>query len=759
MTMMKHATGPWGASLLVTALWVLIPPAISAQAGEQGAPGEAAPPPGFVDVEAAPRPEAHAVRATGAIQVDGHLDEDDWDRATVLTGFVQSQPDRGFPATQETVVRVLYDDDHIYFGIENYDDRPEELVVTTLERDFGGRSTREFDVVAISLDTFLDRRNAFMFHVNPAGAVRDAQVFDDSRNQNAAWRGAWEAATSVSDSGWVAEVAIPLSTLRFDPEREIQDWGLNIMRRTRRLNEDSYWAPLDRRDPVHRMSKAGTLRGLEGLQGGRDLRVKPYLATGHAEGVGVDEVELGGSVKAGGDLKWGLTPQLTLDLTVNTDFSQVEVDQERVNLSRFSLFFPEQRDFFVENSGSFSFGDQSDRGLRSGSSLRDFTLFHSRAIGLSDAGTPLPMLGGARLTGRTGPYEVGLLNMQTRQAEGGEPENFSVARLRRSVGEGSDFGFLVANRQATGSDRDGGYNRSFGADANLRLLGNLIVNAYIAGTDEAGGGDDNRAGRVAVGWRDTFLNTSAFVRHIGADFNPGIGFVRRPGSRHHYGTLGVHPRPDWPYIQELGPYLEVHYITDPSSTLETRTQTLGVDVDFLDGGSLGLRASDRFERLHEPFRIQSGASVAPGDYSFREVSATYQTSGARSLSGRLQLTGGDFFNGSRRSAAVSGDWQPDPRLALNGSVDVNYVSLPDTPSFTADVFGARVRYAHSTRSFASAGVQYNSATEELVTSLRTNFIHAPLSDLFLVFTERRNLDAGTTLERIVSLKVTRTVPF
>lgn len=741
------------AGLLVALAGLLSAPS---PGGAQAAGGEGGS--GVVDPEEVPRPEATAIRAGGPIRVDGRLDEPAWDSAAVLEGFVQAQPDPGHPATRRTVVRVLYDDHHLYFGIFAEAD-PEEIVVTTLERDYGGRSTRDFDVVAITLDTFLDRRNAFMFHVNPEGAIRDAQVFDDSRSQNAAWQGAWEAATMVSDSGWTAEVAIPFTTLRFDPDVPIQDWGLNVLRRNRYNNEDSYWAPLDRRDPVHRMSKAGTLRGLENLGGGRDRRVKPYVATGHAgrDEPGVEDP--GGSVDGGVDFKYGVTPQLTLDLTLNTDFSQVEVDQERVDLSRFPLFFPEQRDFFQENAGSFTFGDVSERGYRSGASLRDFTLFHSRRIGLGDQGRPLPILGGGRLTGRAGSYELGLLNIQTRSAPGHPAENFALARVRRTIGTGSDVGFLVGNRQRTDGDGEGRYNRSAGADANLRLFGNLMVNSYVAATDEPGVDGDRFAGRVAVGWRDQFFNTSAFVRRVDEDFNPGVGFVRRPGTRHHYATFGVHPRPGIPYVQELAPFVETHYVTGGEAGLLTRTHTAGIGVEFLDGGSLTVEGSENFERLTRDFVVQSGAVIPPADYRFREGSVRYQSSGARSLVGRLQVGGGGFFHGDRASVSVQGEWFPGPRWSFDFTADHNRIDLPGVEPFTADVFAGGVQHAASTRLFSGAAVQYNTATEQMVSSARLNFIHAPLSDLYLVFIERRDVAEGRVMERFFTAKVTRTVAF
>ncbi|NCW46494.1 MAG: hydrolase, partial [Gemmatimonadaceae bacterium] len=332
-----------------------------------------------------------------------------------------------------------------------------------LERDF---NTGDSDIFGLVLDTFLDRRNSFLFLVNPKGAVRDEQTFNDSRTIVEAWDGISRVKTTQQDSSWTVEMVIPLRTLRFDASRDPQNWGINFIRRVRRVNETSYWAPLERQYRLHRMSKAGTVEGLTGLKQGRNLQVKPYVLGGNSQGAQVPKSSLGNRSDIGGDLKYGVTPSLTLDLTYNTDFSQVEVDQQVVNLTRFGILFPERREFFIENSGVFTFGDVQERNYRMGADLRDFTLFNSRQIGLTPDGLPLPIAGGGRLTGRVGKWEVGALNMQTQHGAGSAPaENFGVARLRRNVFGNSDVGILAANRQAT--DGSGAYNRTYGVDANI----------------------------------------------------------------------------------------------------------------------------------------------------------------------------------------------------------------------------------------------------------------------------------------------------
>jgi hypothetical protein len=721
-----------------------------------------------IAVETAPRPVTEAVRTTGEIRVDGKLDDSAWQDALPIAGFIQSIPNEGYPATEPTVVRILYDDRKLYVAAVCYDSEPDKLVITTLE--YGLKpSTHDMDVFAITLDTFLDRQNAFIWLVNPRGAYREGQVFNDSRSADYAWRGVVEIKTEVHDSGWSVEMGIPWTTLRFDPTREEQQWGMQLMRRVRRKSEDSYWAPVDRRDLVHRMSRAGTLTRLQDISPGRNLKVKPFVfgtglsGTLHPADASDDE-----GFDAGLDVKYGLTSGLTLDLTYNTDFSQAEVDQQRVNLTRFPLFFPEQREFFVENSGSFVLGDVSERNYRMGSSLRDFTLFHSRRIGLS-GGLPIPVLGGGRLTGRAGDFELGVLNIQTESVQPASPtdprspgpaENFSVVRVRRSLG-GSDVGAMFLNRQATGSLADGEFNRSYGFDANLHLLGHMIVNSYLVGSDEPDSAAGSQlAGRLSVAWRDWLWDVSGSFKQVGDVFNPGLGFVRRSGIRHGYATFGAHPRPRIPLVQEINPYGEINYITDLDSELQTREATLGLGVQFLAGSSINLRYNNLFERLDSRFIVDRDSSVVfpAGNYSFQEASLSFSSSAAKPFNFSADVTGGGFYSGSRISLGTAAQWRPSYRLAFNVSASHDDVS-GEGGSFTAYVLRSRIQFAASTTLFGSANVQYNNQTDELVTNLRVNLIYAPLSDVFLVFTERRNLDLDAVIERQVTIKITKMFAF
>ncbi len=693
------------------------------------------------------------MRIDTPIVVDGFLDEPAWQQADTITGFIQNKPDPGYPATERTEVWIVYDERKLYVGAMLYDSEPDRITAHSLKREF---NSGDEDVFGVVLDTFLDRRNGFMFGVNPHGAFRDAQVFDLGRDLNFDWEGVVERVGRINDEGWVVEMAIPFTTLRFNPTEGEQSWGLNFVRRIRRKGEDVFWAPLDRRFALFRSDQGGTLHGLSGLESGRNLSIKPYALAGTQRGLitgGADETELDG----GFDVKWGLTRRLTLDLTFRTDFSQVEVDQEQVNLTRFSLFFPEKRQFFLENAGIFEFGDVPERGYRLGAGLADFRLFHSRRIGLFE-GRPIPIHGGARMTGRIGGVQVGVLNMQTQATDVAPAENFSVARVRHTFFDAVQVGGMFTNRQITGTTTETRYNNSYGADVIVHMWQNLVIHSYLAGTSGRGTGENNTAARISAAWRGQLWDVSALYRTIGDSFNPEVGFVRRRGIRHSYATVGVHPQPDWRLVQELNPYVELHYFTNQASVLETRTATAGLNVDFLDRSRLTVTASDHFERLFGDFEVVPGAVIPVGSYDFAEGSVQYQSSRGRKLSGLVRLASGGFFSGTRRSALAGALWRPSHHFSLELNAEYNDIEI-DGESFVADVYGARMEYGYSTRLFGSAFVQYNGASDEFVTNLRVNFIHAPLSDVFFVYIERRIAASWALLDRQVALKVTKLFQF
>ncbi len=706
----------------------------------------------FTDVEMAARPSTQAFRTRRAPVIDGKLTEAEWALAPAITDFIQQLPRTGYPAKFQTTVRVLFDADHIYIGATLFDPEPKKAIVSGKERDFASGAN---DLFGLVLDTFKDRRNSFLFLVNPAGAVRDEQTYNDSRTIVEAWEGVTKARTSLGDSAWFVEMEIPLRTLRFDATRSPQDWGVNFIRRVRRTSETSYWAPLERQYRVHRMSKAGTLTGLDSLRPGRNLQIKPYLVGSNSSGLQVPASALGTNGDVGMDLKYGVTPSLTLDATYNTDFSQVEVDQEQVNLTRFSLLFPERREFFIENSGSFQFGDVVERSYRMGASPSDFTFFNSRQIGLTADGRPIPIVGGARLTGRVGQWEVGALDMQTQRASASPAENFAVLRARRNLFGKSDIGVLLQNRAATDSNS---WNRSVGVDANLRIGGNTIVNGYVARSDAPGAAQDGTAARAQAAYRGKLWDNSMMWKRVSESFAPGMGFVRRRNIQQFYTTIGAHPRPMIPRVAEMNPYVLFDYITDLKSQLDTRTIAGGLDVTLKSEAVLSMLVSDQFDRIEQTFTLVPGRTVAPGAYTWRDATVKYSMAPGSRVLGTVNATVGDFYTGSRRSVGGGVTWRLAPALGLETTWQRNAISLA-TGDFVANLAGLRVRYAWSTTLLGSAFVQYNTQTRSFSTNARVNWRWAPLSDVFLVYTDRRDSESWDRNERSVALKVTRMLAF
>src|SRR5688572_2698516 len=479
-----------------------------------------------------------AVRATGPVVLDGRLDEPAWQDAPASTGFIQNEPREGEPATFDTEVRIVYDEDAIYFGVVAPDPEPSRIIVADLKKDYPVDGS---DAFVILLDTFHDGRNGYQFATNPGGAKWDAQLANEGRDFNVNWDGIWTVKTRITETGWVAEIAIPFRTLKF-ADRDPQTWGINFRRKVRRLNEDSFWSPLPRIYGLERVSMAGTLDGMRGIRDGRNVRIKPYVST---SGATVGQAPTRGDFDGGFDVKYGVTTGLVWDFTVNTDFSQVEADEQQVNLTRFSLFFPEKRDFFLENAGMFDFGSTGGGfGNNTGaifygsrlSRVPQMRLFFSRRIGLSADGHALPIVAGTRLSGRAGAYSVGAMNIQQGDAAGIADANITAVRLRRDILTNSDVGAVLLNKVDAGA----GYNRMAGVDANFRF-GFLTLNGVAARSmsDEArvpGAGNEY----VAKGYAQYLDRTWQFrwgVDAIGGQFENELGFIPQRGVNVQTGNI------------------------------------------------------------------------------------------------------------------------------------------------------------------------------------------------------------------------------
>ena len=709
-----------------------------------------------------------AVRAAGEIRIDGVIGEEEWAGAPVASGFTQGNPDEGAPATFETEIRVLYDDEFLYFAAVAYDDDPDAIIVNDRSRDF---STRFGDLVGITLDTFHDRRNGYMFEFNAAGAKFDGQFANEGREFNRDWDGVWYVEALVTAEGWQAEVAVPFKTLRFQPGDE-QTWGLNFLRRVRRLNEDAFWAPIPRFFNFARISYSGTLEGLSGLQSGGWLKLTPFAS---ASGIQTGEEDPEGDADAGLDAKVLVGTSLHLDVTVNTDFSQVEADVQQVNLTQFSLFFPEKRDFFIESSGLFRFGSPSDSRLtnfradfgqafnpavlRSSQSRGDdLYLFFSRRIGLSPDGMPIPVLGGARLTGRAQGFEFGALNIQTGALNPDDAgENFAVGRLRRNLGENSDVGAIFMNRQSGGDS--GHFNRSFGADANLRVTPELEINSFWARTAGPEGGGDNDGARVAANYDGRLFQLRGAYTRLQENFNPEMGFAPRTGIRRWLGYFGYHYRPErlQRFLREFNPHFEFNHYSDPERELLSRYANAHLALRFQDGAMFEVGYNHSIEAPQTAFAIHPTTTVLPGRYPYDEWFVMFFADPSRPLSVNFRYDHGGFYSGTRRALNLSGVVRAGGRLTAYVGFSRNRVELVEG-EFSANLLTARIAYTFTTNMFLNALIQYNNVTEDWSSNIRFNLIHRPLSDFFLVLNDRRDL-MGNRIDRALIAKYTILIDF
>ena len=687
-------------------------------------------------------------RADEPPRIDGQLDEPAWQSAAIIDAFVQQEPSEGDPATETTIVRLLYDARALYIGVEAFDSRPEAVIATEMRRD--SPRLLDEDNFQIILDTFRDRRSGYMFVTSPLGAKLEQQIAEEgeggfrgsnSTNVNVNWDGVWDVAAQRTADGWVAEIAIPMVTLRF-PDAERQVWGVNFMRNIRRKNEQVFWAPISKEYSLTRVSLAGTMTGIAEVNRGLDLRLTPYALAGGRQDRTAVSVDSSGFDDYGLDVKYGVASGLNLDLTLNTDFAQVEVDEQQVNLTRFPLFFPEKRDFFLENAGMFSVGARGSGFGR----LAD--LFFTRRIGLS-GGRPVPIFGGARLTGKVGRHNVAAMNITTQSTSGQPGENFFVGRYSRDILARSKVGGLVVSKEAVAG---GHFNRTFAADTTLALHRNLTMTAFLAKTesppevfaDAARGSAAGRSGAEAsdmAGYlRGTWLSPGWHVysefAELGEHFNPEVGFVPRAGIRTSKFHGEWNPRPGRWNIRMFDPMWNVTYTTDRNNRLLTRRIHNMVGTYFEDGSSVVFYYNDHFEQLDLPFLIRDGVTIPAGTYRFGEWVFSYGSDPSRRVYGQARYSPQTFFGGTRTDVRATLGLRATSRLATEAIFSRSDVKLPGG-AFVADLASLRVDLALSPRMTLRTLSQYNSTTRELSHSVRFNWIYSPGSDIYVAYDEIR----------------------
>ena len=698
--------------------------------------------------------QVEAYRTYESVEIDGDLSEPEWEKAKLVNHFVQIEPYEGSPVSQPMEVRILYDDNHIYFGFTCFDSDISKLVANELRRD--ARDLHENDNVFILLDTYNDRRSGFFFRINALGAMQDSKVINGGDSMNRDWDIVWKCRTKISKNGWVVEVAIPFSQLRFEKREQIV-WGINLGREIARSKEEAIWSPVSKSYggmAKYRTANLARLTGLNGIAPARNLEFSPYILPGLTRGNNrTNQV-----FDSGLDLKYGITSNLTADFTYNTDFAQVEADQEQVNLTRFDLFFPEKRPFFLEGAGLFDFGIPRASFRRPPPLL----LFYSRRIGIEE-GSAIPIIAGAKVTGKTGLYGVGILNVLTDEFSNAEEEidvppiNYTVTRVKRDVLDQSNVGMIIINKQT--SDK---YNRSGGLDFLFRPNENLNVQGMWARTfdqedirsPEIGSSSREDAWSLGSRWRNDLFRLEGLYVDVGEDFNPEVGFIRRRGIRRIRSEMRYTPRPQKFGIRRIWVGPELDCILNQNNQLESQDMTFLSWFEFDSGGWLNFRAKHTLERLEEEEEIR-GIAISAGKYSFSSFSTMIESDEGKMISGRIGASFGGFWNGSRRGFDLGMSFKPNGHFSFQSGYEFNQVEL-GTESFNASVLSTRLSYSISTTLFAKLFAQWNNDDDMISTNFLLNYIYQPGSDFYFVLNQiSENVgEANSSSQLIFIVKMT-----
>lgn len=711
-------------------------------------------------VVAPPRPTGRAIRVAAAPLLDGRLDDAVWADAPVLSGFQQHEPFDGRPATERTEVRIVFDNQALYIGARMHDSDPAGIVRGEIRRD---ADLKEQDSFLIVLDTYLDRQNAFVFGTTPAGIEHDGQVVKEGEGgfggpsgtgagpsgttgaANLNWDGTWRVLTSVDSAGWSAEFRIPFATLRY-AGGAIQQWGLNLARFIRRKNEEDFWAPMARQYSLFRVSQAGTLEAVE-PPARRVATITPYalgtVRRNYAAGLPTD-----GSAEFGGDAKFGVTPSLTADLTYNTDFAQVEVDEQQINLTRYNLFFPEKRPFFLENAGTFAVGTP-----------QSVELFFSRRIGIGAGGREVPLLGGGRLTGKVGGFTIGMLDLQTERAElAGQadvaPDNFAVVRVLRELPSRSRLGIVAVSRINTDSSAD--HNVTVGVDGRIGIGDVVSIDAWAAHSETPGRDGASNAVNLSGSYVTRTWEVGLAARQVDADFNPEVGYLERPTFRFYNARLLRHLRtPGISWFREARPHITFRQYDDTDGRPQSRLIHIDSHFLFANGTFFETPINLVREGLRVPFDIGDGVLLPTGVYDWVEWNPSLITNQSAPYSLSVEATIGGFYTGHRAGFASTFAARPGEKFSTALRVNYEKLNLAEG-AFDRVLIRLRLAYAFSPSMYVQTLTQWNDQTRSFSANLRFGWLGPAGTGLFVVVNEGRETgENARALDRAVVVKFTR----
>lgn len=658
-----------------------------------------------------------------APRIDGFLDDDAWEAVPVISDFYQIWPDDGAAGTEYSEVQIAYDRDNLYFAFR-FDDKDANLIrAKNLER--GGRNDRD-DHAYIGIDTYLDKRNAYLFEMNALGTQDDATITDEGLTIDSfSWDAVFRSETQINDDGWTMEVSIPFRQLRF-PKGDDLEFGLMLSRMINRKNERVIWPHIGLEfgssfTALAAVSQYGKLTGLKDVKRGKNIEIKPYIIGGAQQFRTTLEgdVEEDATKDLGVDIKYGITSNLTLDLSLNTDFAQVEADNVQLNLSRFSLFFPEKREFFLERSGLFEHGNSQST-----------QTFFSRRIGLSE-----DILAGARVTGQVGRFSVGLLNIETGDRFGdlfgSNTTNNMVARVRTNIIPRATAGAILTNY-----DQENNFNRAGGVDAQYRFWSSSEASAWYTQTWDSNDSLNSAAGHASLQLQNNLYGARASFTSVGETFDPALGFVRRNDMRR-YATRGLYMPvvsiASLPMIRRLNFQVDYEYIEGQDSDLQSTEFEFQAGANFNRRDGVEVSYQRNFEHLEAPFEIRRGATIPQADYTFGSFRISGETDSSRRTFGSARVSAGTFFNGNRTDLGGSLGFRQSRHLQLEGSISHSIIDLPvANGEFDATTLSLSVLGALNRKLFAKALIQYDNFTRDVQANIRINWIHTPGSDLFLV---------------------------
>ena len=698
------------------------------------------------------------------IILDGILDEDEWALVSPAKDFIQRDPNEGAPSTEKTEVYVIHDKDNLYIGAMLYDSDPSGILAYQKRRD---QSLRTDDRFMWILDTFLDGRTGYFFEVNPAGLMGDGLIIGSESHwgTNKDWNGIWDARVVVLPEGWSVEVVIPFRTLNFNPK--LQTWGINFQRTIRRKNEDVKWSGFERNKKLTTPIHAGHLKGLKELPQGRGVELKPYISMNQKDMTSEDNLKQKSQSDLGFDLSMNITSGLKGSLTYNTDFAEAEVDQRRVNLTRFPLRYAEKRGFFLEGAGVYSFSPRND-----------VTPFFSRRIGLSE-GQQIPINFGGRLSGQLGDYELGFIQASTKGSGSLAGEKFTVARVKRSFLKQSYFGMVYTERSSNKSSEDStALDQSlYGADLDLKtseFLGdkNLQLQVFLVAHTAPGFEQNIKFTDLSTrGFRLSYPNdlirTHVSYREFGENYKPAVGFSRRNGFKRMQPSLSYHPRPkNYEFIRQLEFGLQYEYMTDLNDKMLKKEITITpLNIRFESQDEIGVKVVALSEFLDNPFDIYAGIMIPVSEYKSKEVQFKFETSEKRMVSTELEYQTGDFWNGKKQTLKTQVSVKPFTGFNIQTEYEKNKVTFVDN-NFDTELYSLELGLYPTPRTAIFSNIQYDSVSRAVGLFAKLQHTIRPGSDFYLVYTHNwiskaeRIFDFDLeTVSKVSSLKVNYTFRF